>query len=520
MNRSRNWLLLVCMTLLLAISMCVGVSAKETPEEHRYVSSEKETFLKGVTVDKSSLAVAVGCSRKIQYEKDDSSSVLRFENDNPDIASVDSEGVVTGLKEGYACIRIYEKEQYSYVNVYVTNPKVNKTKFNYNLANYSKYENGYEIFDSSFQITGIDTSYSGYYVESVTGPDSDKVQMKIYLDGIYWVLPQKGEYTVCVMTDGKRYTFHVNAVNMYIAKHAKQAASFNKMLAMYAGETATLTVKGKPSGADITYKSSNTSVATVNSSGKVTAKSIGYATITAKVNGMTVSRKVGVGPETSIKALRYAKKNYNSTYSQEKRMSKGHYDCSSFVWRAYKSAGMQLGGSSSWAATSRDMARWCRDNNCMIMIGEISVDKMQPGDLIFEYDDPDNKYSSIYHVDLYQGNYKSITVARNKSYGNTLSYVMIGRPCRANVTGLKAVKQDGGKIKLTWNKAFGATGYIVYRSTSKNGTYKKVATVKGKTTYTNTGLTKGKTYYYKVKPYWTSSKTCYGKNSSVTSKKV
>ena len=77
-------------------------------------------------------------------------------------------------------------------------------------------------------------------------------------------------------------------------------------------------------------------------------------------------------------------------------------------------------------------------------------------------------------------------------------------------------------VMLSWSKVSGAQGYEVYRSTSKYGTYKKVATVSGKT-YKNTGLTKGKTYYYKVRAYKKSDgKTIVGKLSSpvkVTTKK-
>ena len=56
-----------------------------------------------------------------------------------------------------------------------------------------------------------------------------------------------------------------------------------------------------------------------------------------------------------------------------------------------------------------------------------------------------------------------------------------------------------GKVSLTWAKVNGATGYHVYRATSAGGTY---AFVKGTTalSFSNTGLTSGKTYYYKVKP--------------------
>ena len=63
-----------------------------------------------------------------------------------------------------------------------------------------------------------------------------------------------------------------------------------------------------------------------------------------------------------------------------------------------------------------------------------------------------------------------------------------------------ATNSAAKKATITWGKVSYASNYIVYRSTSKNGKYKKVATVKnGKTTYTDKKLKKGTTYYYKVK---------------------
>ena len=55
----------------------------------------------------------------------------------------------------------------------------------------------------------------------------------------------------------------------------------------------------------------------------------------------------------------------------------------------------------------------------------------------------------------------------------------------------------------------------MYRSTSKNGTYTKVGTV-STTSFKNTGLKKGTTYYYKVRAYKTVGSTkLYGAYSSV-----
>ncbi|MBQ2991538.1 MAG: caspase family protein, partial [Clostridia bacterium] len=70
-------------------------------------------------------------------------------------------------------------------------------------------------------------------------------------------------------------------------------------------------------------------------------------------------------------------------------------------------------------------------------------------------------------------------------------------------TGVTATKQGTSSIKVTWNKVTGATGYYVYRSNSASGTYSKIATITSGSTvsYTNTGLSAGTTYYYKVAAY-------------------
>ena len=48
-----------------------------------------------------------------------------------------------------------------------------------------------------------------------------------------------------------------------------------------------------------------------------------------------------------------------------------------------------------------------------------------------------------------------------------------------------------------------ASGYEVYRATSLTGKYTKVKTITNNSTlsYTNKSLSRGKTYYYKVRAY-------------------
>lgn len=69
-----------------------------------------------------------------------------------------------------------------------------------------------------------------------------------------------------------------------------------------------------------------------------------------------------------------------------------------------------------------------------------------------------------------------------------------------SIQGFRAGSASGTAVKLSWSSRGDAQGYELYRADSKNGTYRKIATVKGKS-YKNTGLKKGKTYYYKVRAY-------------------
>lgn len=67
--------------------------------------------------------------------------------------------------------------------------------------------------------------------------------------------------------------------------------------------------------------------------------------------------------------------------------------------------------------------------------------------------------------------------------------------------------------KVSWKKVSGASGYRIYRATSKNGKYSKVKTITSSSTtsWNNTGLKAGKAYYYKIRAYRTvSGKRHYG----------
>lgn len=75
--------------------------------------------------------------------------------------------------------------------------------------------------------------------------------------------------------------------------------------------------------------------------------------------------------------------------------------------------------------------------------------------------------------------------------------VALAKPTK--VQELKVLKNGYRSLKVTWKAVEGADKYQVYRSTTgKSGSFALRKTTTG-TIYTNTGVTCGKTYYYKVR---------------------
>ena len=112
------------------------------------------------------------------------------------------------------------------------------------------------------------------------------------------------------------------------------------------------------------------------------------------------------------------------------------------------------------------------------------------------------------------------TVDGEKVYGD-YSYVVSAKPA-LSTTKAKASVASYNSNKITWDKVSGANGYVVYRSTSKDGSYSacKTITSGSSLSHTDNSLATGKTYYYKVRAYRTvDNKKVYGGYSSVVSAK-
>lgn len=90
-------------------------------------------------------------------------------------------------------------------------------------------------------------------------------------------------------------------------------------------------------------------------------------------------------------------------------------------------------------------------------------------------------------------------VGTTKIFGNFTTAVA-AKPIPNVPANFSVIRAGSTSIKLSWNAVAGASGYEIYRSTSSGGTYSLLK----KTNllyYTNTGLSTGSYYYYKIRSY-------------------
>ncbi len=154
---------------------------------------------------------------------------------------------------------------------------------------------------------------------------------------------------------------------------------------------------------------------------------------------------------------------------------------------------------------------------------------------IYQYNSASGKYEKVTDVTGEATSYKlsglpSATehLFKVRAYMNTdsgtfwgVSSVAVGTVTSpSQVNNLTMAKNTSTSITMKWGKVSGVTGYQVYRLNTKTGKYERLITIKDEKilSYTNTGLTPGKEYTFKVRAYKSyNGKNYYGRLSDPTS---
>lgn len=145
---------------------------------------------------------------------------------------------------------------------------------------------------------------------------------------------------------------------------------------------------------------------------------------------------------------------------------------------------------------------------------DISETNITVKDIVFN-----GQGSSSYPVTVKDGNtllkegrdYVIVNTKKTVSFGkNTIEINGINNYCGSvlktfnfvpsAIKNFKISSQNSNSIKLSWSRNKNCSGYEIFRATSKNGSYKKIAQLSNTTTsFTNKKLKSGTVYYYRIR---------------------
>ncbi len=280
------------------LSTKTGVTAEK--EEYELLAKQYINFDVGLrtTEDDSEIAnpMKVGETKEMEYtrlvnvewglaKRDIPKNLFQWESLNPTIATIDENGTITALKDGTATIRVTlagVSEEYiitigTYLNQIVVADTIvldvgekKKIDFSYEPSNALVYSTKFVSWDKD--IVTVDEN------GILTGVKEGEGRVTIFANAIN--NPSKTEAFDVIVTSSP----------IEITSVSTSPITSN----VYVGDTLQLKATIKPTYAtisqDLTWTSSNTSVATVDNTGKVTAKAIGSTTITATTSNGKTSR--------------------------------------------------------------------------------------------------------------------------------------------------------------------------------------------------------------------------------------
>lgn len=239
----------------------------------------------------------------------------------------------------------------------------------------------------------------------------------------------------------------------------------------------------------VIWKSSDPSIASVNSSGKVTAKKTGQTkiTVTSRSGSQQASCTVKVIEKLGLK------------------VSKATTTALTLKWN-------KITGAKGYKIFRYDTSR-----KKYVLVATVSAGK---NSYTFK------RLKGAKGTKLTPGTVYKVRVAAYQTvkgatvYKKTETLQTATKPAKAVV---KVTGKSAAKARITWKKVMGSSGYEIYMSTKKKSGYKKIKTITSskKVSYTKTKLKKRTTYYFKVRAYKkVGNQKIYGACSTVKSIKT
>ena len=262
-----------------------------------HFQSSGDVKVSGISLDRASISVSIGSSEQLNASvkpENAQNKTVHWESSNPAVASV-SAGLVTAKSKGTAIItaRTDDGGYTATCTVTVSQPV---TGISLNQSSISIIKGKTYQLSASIQPSGAsnrNVTWSSSNSNIATVSSSGKVSAKAAGTATITVTTKDGSKTAKCTVTVKNEPIKVTGVSLN-----------RSQITLFVGKSENLTAAVKPSNAankGITWQSSNTNVATVDSGGRITARAEGTATITVKTNdnGKTAKCTVTVKPYNS-----------------------------------------------------------------------------------------------------------------------------------------------------------------------------------------------------------------------------
>ena len=262
-----------------------------------HFQSSGNVKVSGISLDRSSISVSIGSSEHLNASvkpENAQNKTVHWESSNPAVASV-SAGLVTAKSKGTAIITAMTDDG-GYTATCTVTVSQPVTGISLNQSSISIIKGKTYQLSASIQPSGAsnrNVTWSSSNSNIATVSSSGKVSAKAAGTATITVTTKDGSKTAKCTVTVKNEPIKVTGVSLN-----------RSQITLFAGKSENLTAAVKPSNAankGITWQSSNTNVATVDSSGRITARTEGTATITVKTNdnGKTAKCTVTVKPYNS-----------------------------------------------------------------------------------------------------------------------------------------------------------------------------------------------------------------------------
>lgn len=369
------------------------ISLKEGQEKKRYVKIEviaNEKLDSLVFTKQSFPKKIVGTGDFTLPIEAFTGMTCQWSSGNAGIARVTDNGVITPYRAGFVDLYVKVTDEYGGQYRFTIPLQIVEPHFAQTTMNLAKgCQTMLPIIDASGHLVTYQTLDTT--VVSLVNYNSTGVTIKA---------KKVGKTTITASVDGVQFQCIINVTNPKL----KTAYGFYQKK-----KTFTLSLSGLNKNSRPLWTSGNSSVATVNSKGRVATKKYGSTIISCQVDGKTIHYYLAISTKTAVKAMRYGYKRVGKKkYSQARRMSKNYFDCSSFVYRSYRAAGKYIVRKTNWAPVAADMAKYyVRKKKNIKASGAYNEKKLRPGDLVFfggSSAKRNGRYKRIYHVAIYIGN--------------------------------------------------------------------------------------------------------------------